>query len=277
MFKKIIIIVSTFFVILLIVFFFIIGGGFGKKQVMNDNNIDDSQLLFAHRGIVGYPENTRESLDAARRYGLNAVEIDVRQTKDNVFVLFHDLNCQRLLGKNINLSDINYKDIKKYPLIFQGEKTKSYVLSIEEFLNQYSDMFVYLDTKTDGEKTKFEKADKLVEILQKHDVLNKVIVANADFIFLAYIEYKYPKVLTALEGFSKNKIWIYNLIPKNFKPDYLSSTYKDFSDEEIEWLKNNNLLSKRILYHVDSENVDKYLNKGITKIIRDYGILIRVD
>jgi len=269
MVKNTIIIILTLFVFILITFFLIFGGGFGKKQVLN-NKLDGSILLFAHRGIVGYPENTKESIEAAKSYGLNAVEIDIRQTKDGIFVLFHDVNCKKLTGRNIILSEINYKELKKYPIVFQREKTNNYVLSLEDFLKEYSDFYVYLDTKTDGEKTKFEKADKLVEILKEYNVFNKVIVANADFLFLAYIEYKYPEVLTALEGFSNDKIWIYNLIPKNFKTDFLSSSYKDITDEEIEWLKENNMLSQRILYHVDSENNDKYLNKGISKIIVDY-------
>ncbi|MFH1049909.1 MAG: glycerophosphodiester phosphodiesterase [bacterium] len=271
MFKKIIIILPALLVTLLVVFFFIIGGGFGKKQVSENTFLSDSLILFAHRGIVGYPENTRESLDAARRYGLIAVEIDIRQTKDDIFVLFHDVNCMRLLGKSISLSELNYRDVKQIPIIFQNKKTNNFVMTLDEFLKDYSnDFYVYLDTKTDGEKTKFEKADKLVDLLKRHKVLKSVIVANADFIFLAYIEYHYPEVLTALEGFSNDKIWIYNLIPKNFKTDFLSSSYKNISDDEIDWLKDKDMLSQRIIYHVNSKNIDKYLNKGITKMIFDY-------
>ena len=64
--KKIIFIVLVLFVLLLISFFFLIGGGFGNKQLMSDKKLDDT-LLFAHRGIaVYYPENTGESLNAAK-------------------------------------------------------------------------------------------------------------------------------------------------------------------------------------------------------------------
>lgn len=277
MVKKIIIIFLVGLIILLITFFFILGGGFGNKQISTDSTLNNSLILFAHRGIVGFPENSRESINAARSYGLTAVEIDIRQTKDDVFVLFHDVNCKRLLGETTDLSELNYRQLKQFPIICNEEKTNSYVLSLEEFLNQFSDLIVYLDTKTDGEKTKFEKADKLVEKLKRHNALKSVIIANADFVFLSYIEYNYPEVLTALEGFSKDKIWIYKLIPKNFKTDYLSSSYKDLTDEEIDWLKKNNLLSRRIIYHVDSFNVDTFIQKGITKIVRDFGKLIRFD
>ncbi|ROL60277.1 glycerophosphodiester phosphodiesterase, partial [Bacteroidetes/Chlorobi group bacterium ChocPot_Mid] len=52
----------------------------------------------------------------AKDLGFKAVEIDIRQTKDDVFVLFHDVNCQRLLGRNINLSEINHDELKKFHL-----------------------------------------------------------------------------------------------------------------------------------------------------------------
>ena len=107
-----------------------------------------------------------------------------------------------MIAKNINLSKIDFYDLKKYPIVYRGIKTRNYAMKLVEFFKEYSDDFiVYLDTKTDGEKTKFENANKLVGILKKYNILNKVIVANADFIFLAYIEYNYPEVITALEGF----------------------------------------------------------------------------
>jgi glycerophosphoryl diester phosphodiesterase len=272
MIKKIFIVISISLLILLVFIILIFGGGFGRKNTIEKDLMQDSLILFAHRGVAQLkPENSKQSLDGAKGLGFKAVEIDIRQTKDDVFVLFHDVNCQRLLGRNINLSEINYDELKKFHLLFGEDKTKYHILSLEDFFREYADDFyVYLDTKTDGEKNKFEKADQLVQLIKQFNLLDKVIIANADFLFLAYLEYKYPEVLTALEGFSKKKVWIYNLIPKNFKTDYLSSSYKDLTDDEIDWLKENNMLSKRILYHVNSKIIDKFLRKGINMIIFDY-------
>ena len=104
MFKKFIIILISLLVLVLATIFFILGGGFGKKKLTAKSEIDNSLIIFAHRGIANYyAENTKESFDSARSLGFKAVEIDIRQTKDDVFVLFHDDNCKRLTGKNINL------------------------------------------------------------------------------------------------------------------------------------------------------------------------------
>lgn len=50
----------------------------------------------AHRGYwkEGAPQNTLESLKAARAAGAPMAEFDVRVTKDRVVVLFHDANLE---------------------------------------------------------------------------------------------------------------------------------------------------------------------------------------
>ncbi|MFC2130935.1 glycerophosphodiester phosphodiesterase [Bacteroidota bacterium] len=273
MIKRILLFILIFLVSISLIFIFVIGGGFGnKKQDLKFPSCNDSLMLFAHRGITKYyPENSLQGFNAARELGFCAVEIDLRQTKDNEFVLIHDFNCKRLLDTNALVSGITLKQLKKYPILFNSKKTSNHVLTLNEFLNEFkNDYIIYLDVKLDKEKTKFDKADKIVEIIHAKDIVNNVIVANADFIFIAYIEYIYPEIMTALEGFKHDKEWIYNVIPTNFKPDFLSSSYKDFSHEEIPFLKKNDLLSRRIIYHVNSENLQEYLDMGATKIIFDY-------
>lgn len=48
-------------------------------------------LIIGHRGAKGLaPENTKKSLQSALDYNVDAIEIDVRNTADNVPVLNHD-------------------------------------------------------------------------------------------------------------------------------------------------------------------------------------------
>ncbi|SEQ28629.1 glycerophosphoryl diester phosphodiesterase [Lachnospiraceae bacterium NE2001] len=50
--------------------------------------------IVAHRGASGQPgvENTLESFQKAIELGVDMVEFDVRKTKDNVLVVYHDKN-----------------------------------------------------------------------------------------------------------------------------------------------------------------------------------------
>ena len=58
-------------------------------------------LNIAHRGYTRHwPENTLEAIEAAIRLGVDAVELDVRETGDGGFVLAHDGMIQgRIIGK----------------------------------------------------------------------------------------------------------------------------------------------------------------------------------
>lgn len=69
--------------------------------------------LVAHRGQrYTIPENTIESIQAAINCGATAVEFDIQMTSDGVPVLAHDLSLSITAGIDINISEINYTDVK---------------------------------------------------------------------------------------------------------------------------------------------------------------------
>lgn len=62
-------------------------------------------LNIAHRGFTReYPDNTIESIQAAINLGVDGVEFDIHETKDQKFIVHHDSN---LLGREINALDSN--------------------------------------------------------------------------------------------------------------------------------------------------------------------------
>ena len=69
--------------------------------------------LVAHRG-GGCPENTIESIIDI--LGLNiydGIEIDVQITKDNVLVLFHDDDTERITGQRFIIKEMTYNELLK--------------------------------------------------------------------------------------------------------------------------------------------------------------------
>ncbi|MFP4312780.1 MAG: glycerophosphodiester phosphodiesterase family protein [Alphaproteobacteria bacterium] len=69
--------------------------------------------IIAHRGASAYaPENTLESLHSAADLGIEWVELDVKLTKDNVPIIFHDDNLQRTTGLDALVAQTDYKIIK---------------------------------------------------------------------------------------------------------------------------------------------------------------------
>lgn len=73
--------------------------------------------IFAHRGASGHAlENTLTAFEKAKKLGATGIEIDVQRTKDNVLVVFHDLDLYRLTGINKKISECTYSEISEIPI-----------------------------------------------------------------------------------------------------------------------------------------------------------------
>lgn len=246
-----------------------LAGGIGNKpgRALTIRNSTDT-LLFAHRGItLGYPENSREAILAAKKKGYKALEVDVRKSADGEFVLFHDENCSRLLGIDTAISQLTLQEIKQFNLIMDKDTTRSKVMTLDELLTEFrNDFIIYYDLKLKY----FTDADELVLILETHDALKRSVIASTSAPLIFYLEYHYPILTTALEGFDTGKEWMYRFIPNNLKPDFLSGFASKIDEKQVEWLKKHELLHTRIVYGVDSTNYNTMLTLGLKNMIIDH-------
>ena len=71
------------------------------------------------------PENTLPSFEAAIDAEADCAELDVQLTKDGVVMLTHDTNLKRTTGKNANIYDLTYDEVRKLDAgSFFGEEFK---------------------------------------------------------------------------------------------------------------------------------------------------------
>lgn len=69
--------------------------------------------VVAHRGGVNWgPENTLATFEIAIDKGVDYIEMDIRQTKDGVFILMHDQSIARTTNGSGKVSDLNWNEIK---------------------------------------------------------------------------------------------------------------------------------------------------------------------
>jgi glycerophosphoryl diester phosphodiesterase len=69
-------------------------------------------LIVAHRGASAVaPENTMAAFRAGLDAGAEGVEFDVRLTKDDVPVVFHDATMQRVAGIDARLGDLTFDEL----------------------------------------------------------------------------------------------------------------------------------------------------------------------
>ena len=91
--------------------------------------------LIAHRGYFdinkGIPENSIKAFKKAIRYNY-MIEFDVRKTKDDKLIVFHDNNLKRCCGINKDIDECTYEELSKLYLFNTSSKIPLFsdVLSI---------------------------------------------------------------------------------------------------------------------------------------------------
>lgn len=74
--------------------------------------------VIGHRGAAGLElENTRSSLVWAIKLGVDAIEIDIRRTKDGRLTVCHDANLEKMSGKNLKISEHSLSELQKIELL----------------------------------------------------------------------------------------------------------------------------------------------------------------
>jgi glycerophosphoryl diester phosphodiesterase len=73
-------------------------------------------LKVGHRGARAYePENTLRSFQKALELGVDAVELDVRRTKDAAIVVIHDEDIKRTTNGAGLVGTLTLKEIQNFP------------------------------------------------------------------------------------------------------------------------------------------------------------------
>ena len=70
-------------------------------------------IPFAHRGgSYDFCENTLDAFNNSINLGYRHIETDVRHTKDNKLIIFHDPDLKRILGLDAKIENLNYEELK---------------------------------------------------------------------------------------------------------------------------------------------------------------------
>jgi glycerophosphoryl diester phosphodiesterase len=71
--------------------------------------------LYAHRGAAAeQPENTIGSFERAVSYGVHGLEMDVHMSSDDVIVVSHDPDGQRMCGRPKAIKQCTYAELKTW-------------------------------------------------------------------------------------------------------------------------------------------------------------------
>ena len=140
-------------------------------------------ITYAHRGASEYcPENTMMSFYTGMKMGANGIETDVRKTKDQVLILFHDKTLDRVTNGKGNVSDFTFEEISKLLVAKQGLVDK--IVTLEDFLAHFCfrDITFAIELKEDG----IEK--EVLDLVEKYNVQDKVVITAFEFYRIANVK-----------------------------------------------------------------------------------------
>ena len=139
--------------------------------------------IISHRGESTYaPENSLESFFLSYYLNSDGIETDVRKTKDNRLILFHDKSLKRLCSVDKNIDEVDYKYIKSMDISNNNYYKKTNIVLLEDFLDIFlnKSMEIFLELKEEDYELyvldllyKYRK-DNLTIISFKKEVLKKI-------------------------------------------------------------------------------------------------------
>lgn len=198
------------------------------------NKFED-YLLVAHRGLhdTMSPENSMNAFELAIENKL-PIELDIRLTKDNVLIVFHDENLFRMTGVDRDVCDCNYVDIKNLRLLH----TNNNIPTFEEVLRLIDEKVpIMIELKNEGKVGKLEEA--FIKIIK--DYKGEYIVQSFNPFSLICIKKQNKSILRGqlvcheYNNINKIKGFILKHMLLNIfvKPDYISYNIDDITNRIV--------------------------------------------
>jgi glycerophosphoryl diester phosphodiesterase len=211
-------------------------------------------LKVGHRGARAYEtENTLQSFRKALELGANAVELDVRQSRDGRLILSHDETLKRLFGRDVPVSRATLEELKQL--------TDSRILTLEEALR-------FLDSKVEKilvelKETGLEK--KVLDLITKERLLGRTIIVSFHEDALAAMRSLHKKIETGLiYAKSRNAVEA----ARSLDAGYLLPLYRFVHKRDVEKAHKSNL--KVIVWTINTkEEAKEYRAKGVDGIASD--------
>ena len=213
-------------------------------------------LRIGHRGARAYePENTLLSFKKALEIGVNAVEFDVRKTKDNQLVVIHDSDVKRTTDGEGLVSELTVKEIKELST-GKGEKIPTLKEALD-FLDKK--VKIIIELKEAGYE------EKVLSVIYEKDLQKNVIV-------ISFIEKALRKVRDLDKQIETGLIYVKHENPLRpaleLKASYLLPLFRLTHTKSIKKAHENNL--KVIVWTINThEEVAEFLKKGVDGIASD--------
>ena len=136
------------------------------------------RLVIGHRGNpVAFAENTIESLQSAMDLGVDALEFDVRVSRDGVVVTMHDATLDRTTNATGRVDALDWRELEgldasaRAPTRGQGQLR---IPTLEQILERFREIPLIIEVK------EFAAADATERLVRKFGAQERVLIGSAE-------------------------------------------------------------------------------------------------
>lgn len=152
--------------------------------------------VVGHRGAPRRArENTLDSFDFAESLGVDAVELDVRQTRDGEAVVFHDEQIQ-LGSQRLPVRSFTTREVEK--LTLSSEFGEYRIPKLEDVFHRYGSALRYIvEIKTSVSTHRLTMARRVAHLASAFGVAKRCLLASFDTEILKLLREVDPTLATS--------------------------------------------------------------------------------
>ncbi len=227
-------------------------------------------FFIGHRGTrKDFDENTIKAFDYAINSGAMYIEFDVRKTKDNQLIIFHDETLERITNGSGKINSYTYRELKKY----RTKKNNQKISLLSDILTIYHNKINFMiELKEKGIH------DEIGRMIIEKNIIKNCIISGRSLFEIIKIKKIIPTCLVcynitkgkdlSLESFLNDEK--FNKI--KFPIDMISLRSNHVSVEFIEKCHNNDILAFSwdfMTYEDPLQKIKELVKLGIDGILFD--------
>jgi glycerophosphoryl diester phosphodiesterase len=193
-------------------------------------------MVTAHRSAhLVHPENSLAAIRDAIKIGADIIELDVRKTKDGVYVLLHDKNIDRTTGNKGKVSSYTFDQLNKIPLLQNGQPTNERIPTFESALRTAKDrIMIDIDFKLDST----EDAINVCKMIREAGMQKQVLFFLYDYRYTATIDSIDNSIAVMPRAYNKEDVLD---ILKNYKVPVIHVDTKFYNDTLMGQIRSHNV------------------------------------
>lgn len=140
-------------------------------------------LIIAHRGAMGYaPENTLAAFSLALEKGSDAIELDLRMTRDGVPVVLHDASINRTTNSKGDIFELSYAEIRNLDAgsWFDPKYKDERIPTLQEVIDLLNDTVLIIIELKEGNDIYPGIEEKVIDIIRQNGISKQVFLKSFD-------------------------------------------------------------------------------------------------